>query len=318
MSQNQQAIDSAIKFLSDPQIASQPLSQKLSFLESKGLSPAEIQQIMALTNNDSMQQPQFPPMPPPRGLPASYDWKDYLIMSTTTFGFLYGAYHVVSNHILPSILPPSKTKLDEDKEAMDREFERVDSILSKLETDQREFISTQNEKSKAIDDTIVQLSSLINDTNERNLRNDETLKYLKLEIESIKTTLLKNLESQKDTISNELQSLSKATKNIRDDLQQREDGHKIPDATPIISSTRPPENLLTNKSYDSSRSNSTNVENTDNSPSNSNTSSRFNLNIPPPSSVPTAKDILKDEYTKPKPKPQEAGIPAWQLAAEGK
>lgn len=314
MAPNQQAIDSAIQFLSDPQVATQPLSQKLSFLESKGLSPAEIQQILALTNNDSIQQPhihqQLPPMPPPRALPASYDWKDYLIMSTTTLGFLFGAYHVVSNHILPSILPPSKTKLDEDKEAMDREFERVESILNKLETDQREFIDNQNEKSKAIDDTLIQLSSLINDTTERNLRNDETLKYLKLEIESIKTTLLKNLESQKDTISNELQSLSKVTRNIKEDLQQQgnKTNNQISNET-IVPSISPPSNLLTNKSYDSAISDS-------NSTQNSNASSRFNLNIPPPSSVPTAKDILKDEYTKPKPKPQEAGIPAWQLAAE--
>lgn len=326
---SQDQIDQAISFLSDPKVREQPDDQKRAFLQAKGLSQQEIQQIMTLTSgNHAPQMAQAPLMPamphqlpPPqlRPLPNAYDWKDYLIMSTTTLGFIYGAYHVISNHIIPSIMPPAKTKLDEDKEAMDREFERVEGMLTKLENDQREFINAQNEKSKAIDDTLVQLSSLITDTNERNLRNDETLKYLKLEIESIKTTLLKNLESQKDTITTELQSLTNVTKDIKQEVDAKmvlidrngdKAGAKREIPRPSVS---PPANLVTNKSYDSSQD------------SDSRSNSRYQINIPPPT-LPSAKDILKDDFPKtgsspasPQPTkvPQEAGIPAWQLAAEG-
>ncbi|GMM30038.1 Pex14 protein [Martiniozyma asiatica (nom. inval.)] len=329
----QELIDSALQFLADPQVSNQPLSSKLSFLESKGLTPEEIQVALAQAKGSTpttVEQPMAPPLAgplyshsspplPTQPLPNAYDWKDYLIMTTTTAGFLYGAYHLVKKHILPSILPPNQNKLEEDKEAMEREFERVEAMLEKLEQDQTEFIEKQNEKSKAIDDAIVEVEALVKDTTDKNLRNEETLKYLKLEVESIKTTLLKSLDNQKQTISSELQGLHKMTGSIKSDIEEL-NAKSIP--TTINKdvqkpSQTPPPNLLTNKSNDSTIGISPAVT--------PETSKKYsNLNIPSPSSVPSAKDILKDDFkTTEEPKnekkvPTEAGIPAWQLASQNK
>lgn len=154
--------------------------------------------------------------PPP--IPTESDWKDYVIMGTATAGLIYGAYQILSRYVLPKVLPPSQSKLDEDKEAMDREFARVETMLEKFETDQNDFIKRQDEKSIQIDDTLVEIDAIINKTNEKNLQNEETLKYLKLEIDSIKTTLIKSLDSQKLTLTNELQSFEKKINGLKDDL----------------------------------------------------------------------------------------------------
>lgn len=349
----QEMVTNAVSFLTDPSVNDTPLTKKIQFLESKGMSNPEIQQALLHSqqqnlNSSQAQQSNIPTsssvvptsnyptyygsLPPPPQPPRSYDWKDYVIMGTTTVGFLYGAYQIISRYVIPNVIPPTQSKLDDDKEAMEREFERVETILKKLENDQLEFIKNQDEKSNKIDDVLIEIDAIIKSTNEKNLRNEETLKYLKLEIDSIKTTLLKNLESQKSTISNELQELEKKTDSLKDSLSNislkdnkiidnYNRNNNIPSSTPT---PPPPSNLLTNNRSTSSI------------PTIS--TSYPNLNIPPPSSVPSAKDILgsslssstpnsnsdsnpiiENETTNKEPTiSQPTAIPAWQLASSQK
>lgn len=351
-----EVLANAVAFLTDPSVADTPLTKKIQFLESKGMTNAEIQHAMVQAQGGMIPASnaapggsisanagtppvpaipqQLPPYnyysPPPA--PRNYDWKDYVIMGTTTAGFVYGAYQIVSRYVLPKVIPPAQSKLDEDKEAMEREFQRVEAILEKLESDQTEFINRQDEKSQKIDEALIEIDAIVKSTNEKNLRNEETLKYLKLEIDSIKTTLLKNLESQKNTISNEFQQLEQKTDSIKESLSQmtftqQDESKKTPvsfvstHAAPSQSPTPPPPNLLTNNRSTSSISVPQST-------------SYSNLNIPPPSSVPSAKDILgnmnsnssdsKTEIVSPVPITNNSGvnnptnIPAWQLAATQK
>lgn len=343
----QDMVTNAVSFLTDPSVNDTPITKKIQFLESKGMTNAEIQQAMmqsqqqpiqsappyvqpsqqqSISNSSqaSQQIPSYPyyanslpPLPPPP--PRNYDWKDYVIMGTATAGVIYGAYQIVSRYILPKVVPPSQSKLDDDKEAMEREFQRVETMLEKLETDQLEFIKRQDEKSKLIDEALIEVDAIVKATNEKNLRNEETLRYLKLEIDSIKTTLLKNLESQKSTISNELQELERKTdglKNSLTDALSKGDSlnnkfkHEINDIPTRSTPTPPPANLLTNN-----RSTSNHSIPRDNSYS--------NLNIPPPSSVPSAKDILassevSSSTSTPTSAPIASSIPAWQMASTQK
>lgn len=345
--ERQELISNAVSFLTDPSVNDTPLTKKIQFLESKGMTNTEIQHALSLAQQQpvspsnpssvappvpapqqpAVQYPYYAPPPPPA--PHTLDWKDYVIMSTTTVGLLYGAYQVVSRYVLPKVLPPSQSKLDEDREAMEREFQRVEAILEKLENDQTEFIKKQEEKGKAIDETLLEVDAIVKATNEKNLRNEETLKYLKLEIESIKRTLMKSLDSQKDTISSELQELEKKTDSLTQSIlsiqtshvsQQKGFSSSITNTPPSQTpSPLPPSNLLTNNRSTSRVS--TPVE-----------SSISNLNIPPPSSVPTAKDILRDEFSvsasdnvekpasdsSPYSTNAHENIPAWQLASNQK
>ena len=335
MSQSNDNIANAVAFLKDPSVKDTSISKKIQFLESKGMSDIEIETALNQVNNNnnnSVVQPTVPAipqmappipyysngMPPPPPPPRGLDWKDYVIMCTTTAGVVYGAYQVVSRYVIPKLIPPSQSKLDEDKEAMEREFQRVENILEKLETDQTEFIKRQDEKSKLIDDALIEVDAIVKATNEKNLRNEETLKYLKLEIESIKTSLLKSLESQKSTISTELQELEKKTDSIKETIKQLEingNGKPASKSNSITPSSTPPPNLLTNN-----RSTSNTTVPT--------VSTYSNLKIPDPSSIPSAKSILNTvedtDSNSNTPEPvsyplsTNANIPAWQLASSQK
>lgn len=353
-------VSNAVAFLTDPSVNDTPLTKKIQFLESKGMTNQEIQHAMVQSqggsvsvssnvnsninsnvnpninpninpsinmNNNQINPSQLPPYPyyTPPPTPKNYDWKDYIIIGTTTAGLIYSTYQIVSRYVLPKVLPPSQSKLDDDKDAMEREFQRVESMLEKLENDQTEFIKRQDEKSKLIDEALIEVDAIVKATNEKNLRNEETLKYLKLEIDSIKTTLLKNLESQKSTITNELQELEKKTDNIKDSLLQ------LPIASPS-SNNKKFDNIKQNPIYDSRNSTPPSNLLTNNRSTSSvsvpSEPSYTNLNIPPPSSVPSAKDILGSSQTKNESSAttfddnntitSQSVIPAWQLASSQK
>nr|BAK41865.1 peroxisomal membrane protein Pex14p [Ogataea methanolica] len=355
MSQHQspireELVSSAVDFLLDKSIGDSPLAKKIEFLESKGLSESEVQEALARaqrgvnqpsvavssstpssssTTTTSTTAPVNNAIPPQAPIPDYYynapplperDWKDYFVMATATAGLSYGIYQIVKRYVVPKILPPSKTQLEKDKESIDQEFMRVESLLEKFEQDQKEFYESQETKSKKIDDTLVDIAEIINKTNEKNLSNEETLKYLKLEIENIKTTLMKSLDAQKSTLNSELTSIEKQVQEIRFDFQNKSKMTTSASMPVGISQQAEKSSLLHTPPNESSERSS---------PISEANLSAINMGIPPASSVPSIKDILGKEKSKDiesssisafakkneNEKELEKSIPAWQLAA---
>ena len=101
-------VSSALTFLNDPKVQASPLTKRLAFLESKGLTQEEITEVLNRLNNPSQYPsptpatsstappiPQYsqygnpygqPPEPPPR------DWRDWFIMAVVSSGITYGLY----------------------------------------------------------------------------------------------------------------------------------------------------------------------------------------------------------------------------------
>ncbi len=367
----QDMVESAVTFLLDGSISDSPLAKKIEFLEAKGLTDDEVKEAIrraqissADPNADikSVGKPQgpIPPNPPPKDyqisglhnnsnikdgrgmypmyyanappLSAERDWKDYLILGTATAGLMYGVYKVVRNYVIPKTFPASKSELEKDKESVEHEFKRVQSLLDKFDEDQKEFYKKQEAKSAKIDETLVEIDKIINKTNEKNLQNEETLKFLKLQVDNIKTALMKSLESQKQTIGSELGSLEKEVDDLKLELKALSSG-KHPSGADFFTKASDPQNALSQSSraYSpaSSSSESGNVQSSDKKSglSSSSPDNYSNLKIPSPASVPSVDDILGNSNSE---KPEVANIhdvmnnkadntkvelPAWQKAA---
>ena len=69
-------LSSAVSFLRDPSTASSPLAQRIAFLESKGLTPPEIEQALA-TASGNAPGPQYGGA---RVQEFERDWRDWFIM----------------------------------------------------------------------------------------------------------------------------------------------------------------------------------------------------------------------------------------------
>ncbi|QPG75410.1 hypothetical protein FOA43_002764 [Brettanomyces nanus] len=314
-------VGSAVTFLLDGSVADSPLAKKVEFLHDKGLTDVEVQEairraqlgkgadtgssITKLTSSPPLLPKDYPNYPlyynnaPP--LSAERDWKDYLIMVTATTGLAYGAYQVIRKYVVPKILPASKTELEKEKESIDQEFQRVQSLLDKFDEDQEEFYKKQNEKGDKIDETMVEIDKIINKNNEKNLQNEETLKFLKLEVDNIKTSLMKTMESQKQTIGSELSNLESQIDQLKLELKslstvERTRGTEFFDRS---NSSTPAEKKVDDSKEDKEKR------------AGSVPASFSSLKIPPPSSIPSVNDVFKGE-TK-----SHSEIPAWQKAING-
>jgi hypothetical protein len=74
------SIQSAIEFLNDPKVAGAPLTQQIAFLESKGLSPSEIQAALASVNGS---------VPFNQSAHSPYGFTDFTLAAASIVGLGY-------------------------------------------------------------------------------------------------------------------------------------------------------------------------------------------------------------------------------------
>lgn len=108
----QALLSSAISFLRDPSTASSPLAQRVAFLESKGLTPSEIEQALQLATSPSLGPGGT--MMTPRGTVGrefERDWRDWFIMTVVggSVGYLAILLAQVSSPFLSPFVSLSRS-----------------------------------------------------------------------------------------------------------------------------------------------------------------------------------------------------------------
>lgn len=218
---------SAISFLRDSSVADAPLTKKIEFLQSKGLTQEEIQTALKEAQETDSAPKEVVPVedhkntytyeavPPP--LPRR-DWKDYFIMATASVGLCYGIYELTKRYIVPNILPEPKTKLAQDKEEILGQFDKVEKLLSSIEQEQETYRQQEEEKLKELDKTVVDLQTTLDDTSRTRQRIEDEFRMLKLEMTNLQNTIDKFVSSNDNVrelkkVNDELSSLKSLIKN---------------------------------------------------------------------------------------------------------
>lgn len=253
---NEELINSAVSFLKDPQVGGSPLTKKVEFLESKGLNQEEIEEALKRANDNStttssssssssvassnlsnttsspsyqsqQQQQQVYSQPPidyynvvPPPLPEK-SWKDYFIMATATAGVTYGLYQVVTRYLIPSIIPPSQSSIDKDKETINEEFMKIDKILDQLTFEQEEIKHANETKLSEIDTVIENVNDFLNKYNKDKLKFDDDLRLMKLEIDNLNNSIEKNMHLTKENINDELGEISQELQSLKNLIKAR-------------------------------------------------------------------------------------------------
>ncbi|GAV51548.1 hypothetical protein ZYGR_0AF00190 [Zygosaccharomyces rouxii] len=229
--------DSAVSFLSDPSVKDAPLTKKIEFLQSKGLTQQEVELALKESQQGYQALPQnvnsnkntdaasvsreldrsslmYEAVPPP--LPRR-DWKDYFIMATATAGLFYGVYEVTKRYVIPNLLPESQSKLEQDKREIQDQFERVDKLLETLENEQSDFKKQEEQKLMELDKTVVDLQTCLEQTSYTRDKIEDEFKMMKLEMANLQSKLdtfviSKRGDQQLEGISSELESLKNLIK----------------------------------------------------------------------------------------------------------
>ncbi|SCU90679.1 LAMI_0E03158g1_1 [Lachancea mirantina] len=231
----QELYESAVAFLRDSSVATAPLSKKVEFLKSKGLTSDEINQVIKDAEKvgngggDNASTPAGPTagttaletapyyetMPPP--LPAR-DWRDYFVMATATAGVCYGVYQLAKRYVIPNLVPEPRHKLEQDKQAIMEEFDKVEKLLTTIEQEQEAFKRQEAEKLDELDRTVTDLQTALDATSRTRERIETEFRMLKMEMTTLQGTVDKfiseNSGSREFTkLNDEINSLKNLIKN---------------------------------------------------------------------------------------------------------
>ncbi|CAH6719379.1 peroxisomal membrane protein Pex14p [[Candida] jaroonii] len=259
---NEELLKSAVSFLKDPNVTSSPLNKKIEFLQSKGLNEEEIEEALNRANNQNQSvsssqpntqqvQANYPPIDYYNVAPPvpERSWKDYFIMATATVGVSYGIYQVVSKYLIPSIIPPSQSVIDEDKQKIDEEFLKIDKLLDQLSIEQKEIKQANDEKLTEIDTVINNVNDFLSKYNKDKLTFDDDLRLMKLEIDNLKNSVEKNLNLTKNNLKDDLSDINEELVSLKNLIKLRSSKEterklapvsSIPSASEILKKSKKP------------------------------------------------------------------------------
>ncbi|KAF2837697.1 hypothetical protein M501DRAFT_1017481 [Patellaria atrata CBS 101060] len=235
-------ISSAVTFLIDPSVASAPLEKRIAFLQSKNLTQEEIDIALARAGDDSgtatpatpsssgqpsYRQPPPPPpgyggyqspgywqQPPPPPLPKR-DWRDWFIMATVMGGVSYGLYFTVKRYIIPLIKPPTPPQLEQDKAAIDEQFNRAFALIEQVNTDTAALKASEDARTQRLDSALIDLESVLGSLKDASKRQDDEARRLNDDIRSLRELIPKAIDAQKESTDGRLRELGNELKSLK-------------------------------------------------------------------------------------------------------
>ncbi|KAJ1647747.1 peroxisomal membrane protein pex14 [Coemansia asiatica] len=203
-------IESAVRFLSDPKVQSSTLAKKISFLETKGLTNAEIEDALARAKSgqqgidSAAQQPQqtgtvvpastapagygyaqpmAPPTPPPR---PHLDWKDYFIAAVVAGGLGYGLYMFAKKYIKPLLMArDDNERLEQEKKILIEQNEFTRKQLETLTDSTTRILETISQQSQKTSEAIEGMTAVMEKISARELESNSSSRQLLITIEDL-------------------------------------------------------------------------------------------------------------------------------------
>ena len=239
-------VSSAVQFLQDPSVANSPVEKRIEFLQSKNLTQEEIDLALAQSSGTASpasiapHQPYSPPQqyqspPPGYGYPPGYgqwpqqpppepprrDWRDYFIMATVVGGASYGLYVLANRYIRPLIAPPTPPQLEQDKAAIDEQFNKAFALLDTLSEDTTKLKEAEEERTKRLDTAIAEIETIVADLKTANQRREDDSKRMESEIKNIKDSLPRAIDTVKEGSEKQLKELSTELSSLKSLMQNR-------------------------------------------------------------------------------------------------
>ncbi|TGZ84913.1 hypothetical protein EX30DRAFT_392316 [Ascodesmis nigricans] len=258
----EELIASAITFLQDPSVAASPLEKRVAFLQSKNLTPEEIDAALrrvgeapastAITSTprgsppaggSGYALPNYNPYFAPPGqqqppVPAR-DWRDWFVMATITGGVGYGIYFLAKRYVVPLIAPPTPPQLESDKADIDRKFTEAFDILSTLQSDTAALKSAEEERKNRVDAALEEVESVVQDLKTASKRREDESKRVGDEVRSLRDLIPKALEGQKDSQKKALEDLQSELQSLKSLVINRTAAQRPQFATNGVSGTPP-------------------------------------------------------------------------------
>ncbi|KAF8168038.1 hypothetical protein B0H34DRAFT_804053 [Crassisporium funariophilum] len=245
----QELIRNAVAFLADPKSQASPVTQRISFLEAKGLSPAEIdialKQASFAGANSVVQVPysnNYGPNPyalaPPPGQ-HRWDWRDYFITAVVSGAVTYGAVSLFKKYLFPHLQPPTSTAYEEDRDALEAQFDAAEALLKEIQTETAAVRAAVEEQKERIDKTTEDVKSVVVELRDGETKTRDEMREIREEVTNIREMLPKMIEKNKDSQNQSLNELQQELKSLKALLLSRGPSVSSMPSTPIPLLGRP-------------------------------------------------------------------------------
>lgn len=136
--------------------------------------------------------------------------------------------------------PPTPEKLEQDKATVDEQFEKVFSTLDQLSTDTDALKASEQERTEKLDKIIAELETFMRDSKSASRRQEDETDRLRDEMKSLKDTIPKNIQANKDFSDNRLREIATEMKSLKSLISQRMTSSSSSPAPPPPSTTVTP------------------------------------------------------------------------------
>ncbi|OAL36345.1 hypothetical protein AYO20_04241 [Fonsecaea nubica] len=239
MAPREDLVASAVTFLQDPSVASAPLEKRIEFLKSKNLTQEEITVSLARAGGDAaavstpspQNAPYYPPpnahdvrgppgprypypynpygdWQPPPPEPPKRDWRDWFIMATVVGGASYGMYVLAQRYIKPLISPPTPPQLEQDKAAIDEQFNKAFALLDTLSSDTAALKQAEEARTQRLDSAITDIEEIVAELKAANQKREDDARRMEAEIKTMKDGLPRSIDNVRDASERQLKELS--------------------------------------------------------------------------------------------------------------
>ncbi|KAG6902912.1 hypothetical protein C0995_010082 [Termitomyces sp. Mi166 len=238
MSSRQELVQNAVTFLADPKTQASPLAQRIQFLEAKGLTPQEIDMALkqATSNNSgSSYQQNYPPgyggyhlgAPPAQ----RWDWRDYFVsanlMNRKTHAHL-------PKHLLPHLQPPTSTAYEEDRDALNAQFDAAEALLKEIQAESVAVRKAVEEQKEAIDRTTANVEAVVTEMRESEHKTRDEMREIRDEVNNIREMLPKMIDKNKESQVQSLSELQQELKSLKALLLSRGPSSIPPSPLPVL------------------------------------------------------------------------------------
>ncbi|KAF8203594.1 peroxisomal membrane anchor protein conserved region-domain-containing protein [Pholiota molesta] len=239
----QELIRNAVAFLADPKSQTSPVSQRIQFLEAKGLTPAEIdlalKQATFASANQSVQAPYTasyaPNQYPVSHLPVNqrWDWRDYFITAVVSGAVTYGAVTLFKKYLLPHLQPPSSTAYEEDRDALSAQFDAAEALLKEIQAETASVRAAVEEQKERIDQTTEDVKAVVIELRDGESRTRDEMREIREEVTNIREMLPKMIEKNKESQNQSLAELQQELKSLKALLLSRGSTTSSTPASPL-------------------------------------------------------------------------------------
>lgn len=233
----QDMVASAVSFLSDPKVQSSSMSQRVSFLESKGLRPTEIDEAIRQAGQSQVGPSGYasyaagPPAPYYNGTPYGYpnsaaqqqgrDWRDWFIMAVVSGTIGYGVISLAKKYLMPHLQPPNANVLEADLDSLTAKYDEVATQLQALDAQTLAVKQGLDEQKAEVEKSIKDVEECVQTVRENEKRRDAELDRIKEDVEGIRKELGSLFEKSKQAQTNSLSELQGELKSLKSLLVSR-------------------------------------------------------------------------------------------------